>query len=146
MNKTWMYFHKDTGVLYAGRSSLPRGVSPASMAPPDHLPIELDCDWNTTRINLETMQPEPCAAPAPDRAASEHKGRAHRDWLLSQCDWVVTKAVEAGRAVPADWLAYRQALRDLTEQAGFPFEVIWPTAPDHTPARAGTEVPPRGNP
>ena len=29
-----------------------------------------------------------------------------------------------------DWAQYRQALRDLPEQAGFPFNISWPEAPD----------------
>ncbi len=29
-----------------------------------------------------------------------------------------------------EWAIYRQALRDLTEQAGFPFNITFPTAPD----------------
>ncbi len=29
-----------------------------------------------------------------------------------------------------DWAAYRQALRDLPEQAGFPFNITWPEAPE----------------
>lgn len=29
-----------------------------------------------------------------------------------------------------EWAAYRQALRDLPEQAGFPFNIAWPEAPD----------------
>lgn len=28
------------------------------------------------------------------------------------------------------WAAYRQALRDITGQQGFPFEIEWPTAPE----------------
>ena len=28
------------------------------------------------------------------------------------------------------WAAYRQALRDLPEQAGFPLNIVWPEAPD----------------
>lgn len=32
-------------------------------------------------------------------------------------------------ALSGDWAVYRQALRDLTEQTGFPFNVNWPTAP-----------------
>jgi len=30
----------------------------------------------------------------------------------------------------SDWAAYRQALRDLPEQEGFPFVIKWPVAPD----------------
>lgn len=29
----------------------------------------------------------------------------------------------------AEWAAYRQALLDITEQAGFPHQVNWPVAP-----------------
>lgn len=29
-----------------------------------------------------------------------------------------------------EWAAYRQALRDLPEQVGFPFNIVWPDAPD----------------
>jgi hypothetical protein len=28
------------------------------------------------------------------------------------------------------WAAYRQALRDLPAQSGFPFDITWPVAPD----------------
>ena len=27
------------------------------------------------------------------------------------------------------WATYRQALRDITEQTGFPYSMIWPTKP-----------------
>lgn len=56
--------------------------------------------------------------------------RAVRDNLLSQCDWVVTKAQEIGEEVPQEWLMYRQALRDIPEQPGFPDDIDWPTKPE----------------
>ncbi|MGA0926878.1 MAG: phage tail assembly chaperone [Burkholderiaceae bacterium] len=28
------------------------------------------------------------------------------------------------------WASYRQALRDITGQAGFPYAVTWPTKPE----------------
>ena len=39
--------------------------------------------------------------------------RLERDALLKQTDWVVIRAQEAGQPVPAEWVEYRQALRDL---------------------------------
>ena len=54
--------------------------------------------------------------------------RFKRGELLSDTDWVVTKAVELGTPVPADWKAYRHALRDITTQTD-PFAVVWPTRP-----------------
>lgn len=34
------------------------------------------------------------------------------------------------RLLCSDWAAYRQALRDLPQQEGFPFVINWPEAPD----------------
>ncbi|HNB43310.1 MAG TPA: tail fiber assembly protein [Burkholderiaceae bacterium] len=62
-----------------------------------------------------------------DAASADAKAR--RDLLLSECDWVVTRAMEQSGQVPADWRAYRQALRDLTLQPGFPTTIAWPQAP-----------------
>jgi len=56
--------------------------------------------------------------------------RAERDKLLASCDWMAIKAFEAGSAISAEWATYRQALRDVTAQAGFPHEVTWPTKPE----------------
>jgi hypothetical protein len=55
--------------------------------------------------------------------------RAGRDTLLAECDWVAIKAFETGTPVSAQWSTYRQALRDITTQAGFPWTVEWPVQP-----------------
>jgi hypothetical protein len=55
--------------------------------------------------------------------------RTQRDRLLSECDWVVIKSLESGQAIPSEWAAYRQALRDLPQQAGFPVTIDWPVKP-----------------
>ena len=50
--------------------------------------------------------------------------RATRNDKLKECDW--TQVVDA----PVDqtaWATYRQALRDVTSQEGFPWTVEWPT-------------------
>ena len=39
-----------------------------------------------------------------------------RNELLSESDWIVTKSLEAGVAVPNEWKTYRQELRDLTKK------------------------------
>lgn len=52
--------------------------------------------------------------------------RAERDDLLVQSDW--TQVIDA----PVDqaaWATYRQALRDITAQSGFPWTIDWPTQP-----------------
>ena len=55
--------------------------------------------------------------------------RSERDHMLQQTDWIVIKSYERGENIPAQWELYRQALRDITAQAGFPYEVTWPTKP-----------------
>ncbi len=50
--------------------------------------------------------------------------RADRNARLSACDW--TQVADAPVDVAA-WATYRQALRDVPAQAGFPLDVAWPT-------------------
>lgn len=52
--------------------------------------------------------------------------RDSRDKLLAECDWVAIKALELSQAVPNNWAVYRQALRDLPQQEGFPTTINWP--------------------
>jgi hypothetical protein len=52
--------------------------------------------------------------------------RLHRDSLLQETDWM---ALNDNTMSPA-WASYRQALRDVTSQEGFPFSVTWPTKPE----------------
>jgi len=55
--------------------------------------------------------------------------RAKRDRLLTESDWVTIRATDTGNPVPTEWQTYRQALRDITEQTGFPEEIEWPQIP-----------------
>jgi hypothetical protein len=55
--------------------------------------------------------------------------REKRDMLLSESDWMVTKSMESGEPLSFEWAAYRQALRDVPQQSGFPEAVIWPVPP-----------------
>ncbi len=50
--------------------------------------------------------------------------RAERDRLLAETDW--TQAADIPQATKDKWAPYRQALRDVPDQQGFPFEVVWP--------------------
>jgi hypothetical protein len=55
--------------------------------------------------------------------------RAERDALLSGSDWTQVPDVPDSTQKTA-WQTYRQALRDLTKQGGFPSGAItWPTPP-----------------
>lgn len=52
-----------------------------------------------------------------------------RSDLLVKSDKQVIIAYEAGVQVPAEWKLYRQALRDVPAQDGFPESVVWPVEP-----------------
>jgi hypothetical protein len=52
--------------------------------------------------------------------------RATRDDKLSECDWTQVADAPVDKTV---WATYRQALRDITSQSGFPWTVTWPDAP-----------------
>lgn len=64
------------------------------------------------------------------QADAERNVRSRRDALLAECDWVVIVNTEKGTNIPMGWEVYRQALRDITAQEGFPYSVTWPTPPE----------------
>ena len=52
--------------------------------------------------------------------------REQRNALLASCDWTQISDATVDKQA---WATYRQALRDITAQAGFPTDVQWPTKP-----------------
>lgn len=67
-----------------------------------------------------------------DRGLAEFNMRDARNAALTRCDWVITRAFEEGTPVPPAYLTYRQELRNLPNQEGFPYEYVWPTEPSRT--------------
>lgn len=62
----------------------------------------------------------------PDLKSLGFQVRIKRDKLLSDSDW--TQVTDA----PVDqvaWATYRQELRDIPTQEGFPADITWPTKP-----------------
>ena len=55
--------------------------------------------------------------------------RAERNRRLTECDWSTKSDVPMDEATRAAWLVYRQALRDVTAQEGFPDAITWPDVP-----------------
>ncbi|MDR0326294.1 MAG: phage tail assembly chaperone [Oscillospiraceae bacterium] len=58
--------------------------------------------------------------------------RSERDRLLDRCDTVYCNAAnweQMDGEEKAVWHIYKQTLRDITEQKGFPHEVKWPDLP-----------------
>ncbi len=53
--------------------------------------------------------------------------RNKRDKLIAETDFYM---LSDAPSAPVGLAEYRQALRDITEQAGFPHNVQWPILPD----------------
>ena len=53
--------------------------------------------------------------------------RLQRDEKLAECDW--TQVNDSPLKAASAWTTYRQALRDVPAQSGFPHTVNWPTKP-----------------
>jgi hypothetical protein len=52
--------------------------------------------------------------------------RTDRNALLSASDWTQVADAPVDKAA---WATYRQSLRNITAQAGFPWTITWPDAP-----------------
>ena len=52
--------------------------------------------------------------------------RKQRNKKLTDCDWTQVADAPVDKAA---WATYRQALRDLPKEAGFPWDMAWPTEP-----------------
>ena len=55
--------------------------------------------------------------------------RADRAALLSSTDWTQVSDSPLSAEERARWAAYRQALRDIPSQGGFPWPIQWPVRP-----------------
>jgi len=55
--------------------------------------------------------------------------RSKRDALLAKSDWTVLPDSPLTTAKKTEWKTYRQALRDISLQEGFPNTITWPTMP-----------------
>ena len=63
-----------------------------------------------------------------DSAAGDALSR--RDEELRASDWISNGDVQLENQL--EWLQYRQDLRDITSQAGYPHQIDWPTRPERT--------------
>jgi len=58
---------------------------------------------------------------------AERNIREQRNFLLSESDWTQVDDAPVDKTA---WATYRQALRDITAQEGFPFNVTFPAKPE----------------
>ena len=71
--------------------------------------------WETIPLTSEEQEAE--------KLQTESKVRQERNQLLKDSDWTQLPDSPADSAL---WATYRQELRDITNQEGFPFYITWP--------------------
>ena len=69
---------------------------------------------------------------ADDLTDAEKKvgARSKRNALLNQTDWTIMPDSPLSDSKKTEWKTYRQALRDVPAQSGFPNNITWPTEPE----------------
>lgn len=92
-------------------------VDPLTQRHEQTTPTQVDGKW--TQVWQVIQLPE-------EKAAANV--RAKRNELLQISDW--TQGKDIPDAVSTPWATYRDALRHLPEQEGFPYSVQWPVAPN----------------
>jgi hypothetical protein len=96
---------------------------------------QIDGKWYTKHIlgpvftdTEDATAAEQEAAYKAQKDAEQAKSvRETRNQKLKDTDWTQVADAPVDKAA---WAAYRQELRDITAQAGFPWNVTWPTQPE----------------
>lgn len=65
-----------------------------------------------------------------DTAEQEQIVLSRRNSLLYTSDWTQIPNNPLTSEVQQEWAVYRQQLRDITQQSGYPYNVVWPTQPE----------------
>tara|TARA_R100000426_G_scaffold72223_1_gene50272 strand:- start:187 stop:459 length:273 start_codon:yes stop_codon:yes gene_type:complete len=86
--------------------------------------------YRQTQDGLVALTDEEENALIAERAteANEHparEARNERNLKLAETDW----RAGSDLVLSDEWKAYRQALRDISAQSGFPNDITWPTEP-----------------
>ena len=96
---------------------------------------QLDGKWYTKYVlgpiftdnEDATAAEQEAAYNAQKDAAQAESVRNKRTQLLKDSDWTQVADAPVDQAA---WATYRQALRDVPTQAGFPWDIQWPTKPE----------------
>ena len=102
-------------------------VYPCTVAKkPDYNNLTEDTVLNTpTEVNGAWIQSYSVVRKSQEDA--ERNIREQRNFLLSDSDWTQVADAPVNQLT---WANYRQALRDITTQEGFPFNVTFPSKPE----------------
>ena len=133
----FVVYEETTGrIIMSGSATTVEGL-----APPGHAVMETESPVDFTAYAVRSgsvvpMPSKPIGFFTFDHASFEWVAdvtkadvhvRQQRSQLLAQSDW--TQLPDVPLATKEAWAVYRQALRDITEQPGYPLDVVWPSPP-----------------
>lgn len=87
------------------------------------------CNSNNAMIVDRGDYYEAVPVPEPSEEELARFVRGNRDAKLSETDYLVVPDYPISEENLTEVKVYRQALRDITEQTGFPKDVSWPDVP-----------------
>ena len=124
-------------VVFEGPQAVPTNHYQFSMR---HGVEQINGKWYTKHVLGPVFTDKPATDTEPAKTAAQQEAeykatkdaeqaksvRADRNKRIADCDWT---QVEDSPVDKAAWATYRQSLRDIPQQAGFPWEVQWPDMP-----------------
>jgi hypothetical protein len=110
----WML--ADNGVYRVARADSPAHDGMTQVLVRDLAPILIEGAWVIG-----------CKVEDKPQDQAEAAVRSQRAWQLKATDWM---ALSDSPDMTSNWKAYRQELREVTSQDGFPYSVKWPTEPE----------------
>ena len=87
----------------------------------------IELEWKTNPEQAELQAAQAAAQQAQQQAQLVQEILAKRKAKLEASDW--TQLPDVPLATKQAWATYRQALRDITAQETYPFNLVWPTPP-----------------
>jgi hypothetical protein len=102
---------------------------------------QIEGKWYTKYVLGPVFTDRPATETEPAKTAAEQEAeykamkdaeqaksvRQQRGEKLKDSDWTQVADAPVDKAA---WAVYRQALRDVTQQSGFPWTITWPTQPE----------------
>jgi len=132
----YLVYNKDTGEITNSSSSKPNLSIYDSNLPHKSGFIEVDKEPKELRDFLVVddklkSKPENTLV-TQKKAEKEYQVRLKRNSKLDSTDWTQVPDSPVNKKA---WADYRQALRDITEQEGYPDNIIWPEPPKEKKGR-----------
>jgi hypothetical protein len=94
-----------------------------------YAPVRYWEEQNTPVVTVNPGQTGSVQILPPVVPSAAETARRQRNHLLTDSDWTQLSDASIGELEKTEWLGYRQALRDLPSQTGFPDTIVWPLSP-----------------